>query len=146
MVNGEWWMENGDSWVVTNWVSEFWSWWNLCYSCIDWWDVLNLADIERTIEPALRSVPALRPSAHAPSLSVTSAHRSAPAHPVVGPLRSAPLPLTRLLAHSATLRFPLVCSDYIAYYKRLCHYMINTNTEVNKQKTAQLKVDSKCLT
>jgi len=47
------------------------------------------AESERTIEPALHTVPALQPSAprsaHAPSFSVTSA----PAHPVFFPLSSA---------------------------------------------------------
>ena len=50
------------------------------------------AVFERSIQPTLRSVPAPQlpapRSAHAQSFSVTSAHRSVPAQPIFGPLRS----------------------------------------------------------
>jgi len=91
---GRWWMVigeclNEDWWVVTNWVS-----WVLMLNM--WWLHWLVGQFElkfeQTIEPTLRNVSALWPSApcsaHTPLFSVTSAHRSAPAYLIFGPFLS----------------------------------------------------------
>jgi len=76
--------------------------------------VLNARGISGT--HALRSVPAPQPPAHAPSFSVTSAHRSVPARPIFGPLR---FPLHFFSIAIMSYLFPEIGLYFYFYYCNL---------------------------